>query len=202
MKQLPKTFFERDAVEVAQDLLGKIIVIGNQKVRIVETEAYGTDPASHAFKRTDRSALMFDTCGSVYVYLIYGMYNCLNFTTNPVGEAGAVLIRAVEPLSGIEEMKKRRGTEKVLNLCSGPGKLCQALEIDKYFNGLSLMGVEEGMNGESKENVKIKNKIAVYDDGFEVKEIGKSSRIGIKDALDLEWRFFIAGNEFVSKVKL
>ncbi|MAG60535.1 3-methyladenine DNA glycosylase [archaeon] len=175
-------FFERDAVVVARELLGKVIVIGNLKVRIVETEAYGGDAASHAFKRTERSALMFDTFGSVYVYLIYGMYNCLNFTTNSIGSPGAVLIRAVEPISGIEKMQERRGTEKINNLCSGPGKLCQALGIDKKFNGLEL-GRE----------------LVVYDDGFEVDEIGRSSRIGIKDALDLEWRFFIVGNGFVSK---
>jgi len=184
MKKLNKKFFERDAVEVAQDLLGKIISIDGIKCRIVETEAYGRDPASHAFKRTERSSLMFDGFGCIYVYLIYGMYWCLNFTTNPVNEAGAVLIRAVEPLSGIKKLKERRGTDDVYNLCSGPGKLCQALMIDKKFNGVGL--------GEE---------IKVFDDGFSGFEIGRSSRVGIKDALDLEWRFFVKRNKFVSKVK-
>ena len=200
MQLLPKKFFERDAVAVARDLLGKVIVVGNQKVRIVETEAYGTDPASHAFKRTERSALMFDTFGSVYVYLIYGMYNCLNFTTNLVGSAGAVLIRAVEPLSGIDEMKERRKTEKLNNLCSGPGKLCQALGIDKGFNGLELMEGSNLCGGEISGELN-KKEIKVYDGGFQVEKMGKSSRVGIKDALDLEWRFFISGNDFVSKTK-
>jgi len=127
---------------------------------------------------------MFDTYGYVYVYLIYGMYNCLNFTTEK-NEAGAVLIRAVEPLNKFAELKKIRKTEKITNLCSGPGKLCQAFMIDKNLNGLKL----------GKE-------IKVYDDGYFAKKISKSSRIGIKDALHLEWRFFIEDNKFVSKVKL
>ena len=151
------------------------------QARIVETEAYGRDQASHAFKRTERSKIMFDTHGHVYVYLIYGMYACLNFTTEKK-EAGAVLIRAVEPLQGIELMKKNRKIEKIENLCSGPGKLCQALNITRKLNGLKL-GQE----------------IKVYDDGFQVNNIRTSSRIGIKDALDLQWRFYIEGNEFVSR---
>ncbi len=182
MIELKPAFFERNTLQIAQELLGKIISVNGILVRIVETEAYGKDPASHAFKRTERSALMFDTYAHVYVYLIYGMYNCINFTTEKVGEPGAVLIRAVEPLSHIEDLKKRRKTDKITNLCSGPGKLCQALGIDKNFNAFPL--------GE---------KIKVYDDGFNVKQIGSSSRVGIKDALDLPWRFFIKDNEFVSK---
>lgn len=184
MKQIPKSFFAKEAVEVAQELLGKIIQVGKLKGRIVETEAYGRDPASHAFKKTERSSLMFDTFGCAYVYFIYGMYWCLNFTTNPEGEAGAVLIRAVEPLAGIKEMEKRRGTEKKDNLCSGPGKLCEALGIDGEFNGLKL----------GKE-------IKVYEDRFSGFKVGKSPRVGIKDARELEWRFFMEGNKFVSKVK-
>lgn len=181
MKQLPSSFFARDTVTVAKELLGKIISVNGCSARIVETEAYGTDPASHAYTKTERSQLMYDTHGHVYVYLIYGMYYCLNFTTEK-NQPGAVLIRAVEPLSGIEHMKKRRQTEDITNLCSGPGKLCQALGIDKNVNGLPLGKI-----------------VAVYDDGFKMGKIGESSRIGIKDALDLQWRFFIRENEFVSK---
>ena len=181
MKPLPQSFFGRNTVDVAQDLLGKIISVNGMQARIIETEAYGRDPASHAFKKTERSKIMFDTHGHVYVYLIYGMYECLNFTTEK-NEAGAVLIRAVEPLKGIKKMEKNRQTEKIDNLCSGPGKLCQALDITRDFNGLKL----------GKE-------VKVYDDGFEVKKIATSSRIGIKDALDLQWRFYIEGNEFVSR---
>lgn len=183
MKQLPQSFFARNTVEVARDLLGKIISVNGFEGRIVETEAYGRDPASHAYKKTERSALMFDTHGHVYVYLIYGMYNCINFTTEK-NQAGAVLIRAVEPLNRIAELKKIRKTEDITHLCSGPGKLCQAFAIGKNFNGL-----------------KPGKEIKVIDDGFKVIKIGISSRIGIKDALDLQWRFFIEGNEFVSRVK-
>lgn len=187
MKLLPKQFFSGDTVTVAKNLLGKIIEVNGFRARIVETEAYGTDPASHAFKKTERSTLMHDTFGHVYVYLIYGMYNCINFTTDR-DNPGAVLIRAVEPLHGIEEMRKNRRIEKgsradkLTNFCSGPGKLCQALGIDRNLNGLQL----------GKE-------VKVYDDSSEVSDIGKSSRIGIKDALDLQWRFFLK-SEFVSKV--
>lgn len=181
MKPLPSSFFARDTVTVAQELLGKIISVNGCTVRIVETEAYGRDPASHAFKKTERSKIMFETHGHVYVYLIYGMYECLNFTTEK-SEAGAVLIRAVEPLQGIERMKKNRKTDQIHNLCSGPGKLCQAMEITRKLNGLKL----------GKE-------LKVYDDGFKVNKISTSSRIGIKDALDLQWRFYIKGNQFVSR---
>ena len=172
MKLLPSSFFTRETIIVDKELLGKIISINGCMARIVETEAYGTDPASHAYTRTERSALMYDTHGHVYVYLIYGMYYCVNFTTEK-GKPGAVLIRAVEPLQGIKEMKQRRKTQKLTNLCSGPGKLCQALDINTRFNGL-----------------KLGKKVKVYDDGFFVSKIGTSSRIGIKDALDLQWRFF------------
>jgi len=184
MKPLPKSFFARDTVIVAQELLGKVISVNGFLGRIVETEAYGRDPASHAYRKTERSQLMFDTHGHVYVYLIYGMYNCLNFTTEE-NEAGAVLIRAVEPLNRFAELMEKRKTNNQKNLCSGPGKLCQAFDIDKGHNGLEL-GRE----------------IKVFDDGFSVEKIGTSSRIGIKDALDLQWRFFVEGNGFVSKVKI
>ncbi len=181
MKPLTPSFFARNTVKVAKSLLGKIISVNGMHARIVETEAYGRDPASHAFKRTERSALMYDTHGHVYVYLIYGMYECINFTTER-NQPGAVLIRAVEPLKGIERMKKNRGTEEIYNLCSGPGKLCEALGISRKLNGLPLG-----------------NKVQVHDDGYKIQKIGVSSRIGIKDALHLPWRFFIEGNGFVSR---
>lgn len=182
MQQLPPSFFARDTTRVAPELLGKIIEVNGCQARIVETEAYGKDPASHAFRKTPRSAIMYDTYGHVYVYLIYGMYECLNFTTEK-NTPGAVLIRAVEPLQRISQMQKNRNVEKVTELCNGPGKLCRALGITRKHNGQQL----------GKE-------IKVWDDGFKVLKIGKSSRIGIKDALHLQWRFFIKGNEFVSKV--
>ncbi len=182
MKKLPLSFFSRDTVTVARDLLGKIVEVNGCRARIVETEAYGKDPASHAYTKTPRSRIMFDTYGHAYVYLIYGMYNCLNFTTERESKPGAVLIRAVEPISGIEDMKARRKTEALTKLCSGPGKLCTAFGIDRSFNGLELGRV-----------------MKVFDDGFIVNKICKSSRVGIKDALELKWRFFIKDNKFVSR---
>jgi DNA-3-methyladenine glycosylase len=150
--------------------------------RIVETEAYRKDPASHAHTKTERSALMYDTYGHVYVYLIYGMYNCVNFTTEK-DDAGAVLIRAVEPIFNIKQMKSLRKTDNLYNLCSGPGKLCMALGIDKNLNGKKIGG-----------------ELKIYDDGFKVNKIGRSGRVGITAATDLLWRFYIAENKFVSKI--
>jgi len=181
MQELHPVFFARETVTVARELLGKIISVNGCSGRIVETEAYGRDPASHAYKRTERSALMFDTFAHVYVYLIYGMYWCLNFTTEK-DEAGAVLIRAVEPLTGIISMQKRRGTKELKSLCSGPGKLCSAFGVDKTLNGLPLG-----------------KQVKVFDDGYAAGTISTSSRIGITDARHLEWRFFIDGNAYVSR---
>lgn len=180
MKQLSQSFFAADTVTIAQKLLGKIIKLPGCSVRIVETEAYTMDAASHAFRKTPRSALMYTTYGHIYVYLIYGMYSCLNFTTEKNG-VGAVLIRAAEPLTGIDIMKRQRKVDDLRKLCSGPGKLCQALQIKKEYNG--------SMVGEI---------LKLYDDQCKVEHIGRSSRIGINAAQDLEWRFFIKGNRYVS----
>ncbi|MBC8312750.1 MAG: DNA-3-methyladenine glycosylase [Candidatus Cloacimonetes bacterium] len=184
MKELNRDFFERDTLSVAQELLGKVISVNGFLGKIVEVEAYGQDPASHAFKKTERSKLMFDTFGYIYIYLIYGMYNCINFTTEKEGKPGAVLIRAIEPLNKIDKLQKIRKTNKLTKLCSGPGKLCQALKIDKSLNG-----------------AKLGKGVKIYDDGSKVGSIGSSSRIGIKDALNLKWRFYIKENKFVSNVK-
>lgn len=186
MQQLTPEFFNRNTIIVAKDLLGKIIKIGNIQARIVETEAYRADPASHAYTKTERSKIMYETYGHVYVYFIYGMYNCLNFTTETPSKPGAVLIRALEPLQEIPLMQQRRNITNIHNLCSGPGKVCQALNITKDFN-----------------NTKVGDKIKLYDDGFKLKStsIGKSSRIGISTATELQWRFYIKDNKFVSKTK-
>ncbi|MBI4152208.1 DNA-3-methyladenine glycosylase [Candidatus Woesearchaeota archaeon] len=183
MKPLPLSFFARDTVEVARDLLGKVIVVHGTSGKIVETEAYKRDPASHAYTKTERSRIMYETQGHVYVYLIYGMYHCLNFTTEK-NDAGAVLIRAVEPLSGIEEMKRRRKTTTETNLCSGPGKVCQAFAIGKQHSGIRL----------GKD-------IKIYDDLSVVPAIKTGPRIGISEAKELPWRFYLEGNTFVSKRK-
>jgi DNA-3-methyladenine glycosylase len=172
-------FFEKPTIEVAPGLIGKILEANGVSGRIVEVEAYTTDPASHAFRRTDRSAIMFDTSGHVYVYFTYGMYCCLNFTTEKRG-VGAVLIRAVEPVSGIEIMQKRRGVHDVHALASGPGKLCRAFAIDLSHNGSPIGAQIKLFHGPA---------------GL----IQTSPRIGITKATDLPWRFYEAGNPFVSR---
>ena len=182
MQELPKDIFRKDAVEIAQFLLGKVISCNDCSAMIVETEAYKTDPASHAFKITKRSEIMLKTYGVWYIYFIYGMYNCINITTNGKNNAGAVLIRALEPLEGIEPMKQRRKTDDIHNLCSGPGKLTQALGINRTLNATP-----------------INDKIKLYQyKSIPTEQIAASPRIGIKEAKDLLWRFYIKENKFVS----
>jgi DNA-3-methyladenine glycosylase len=182
MKQafLDEDFFEQETVAVARDLIGTILVVGDCKGRIVETEAYTTDAASHAVMRQKQAAAMRDTFGHVYVYLIYGVYYCLNFTTERSG-VGAVLIRAAEPTAGIEEMIERRGTTDLKKLASGPGRLCQAFGIDARFNG-EPVGREIKLIKRADEP-----------------QISSSPRIGITRATELEWRFYETGNPFVSR---
>ena len=150
MELLRSEFFARAAVEVARDLLGSVLrVRGADGLwatgRVVETEAYGgaEDAASHAGRGpTPRSAIMYGPPGVAYVYLIYGVHHCLNFVTNPDGEPGAVLIRALEPGAGQAQMARRRGLDAARcrppDLCAGPGRLCQALGIDLSWNGFPV----------------------------------------------------------------
>jgi DNA-3-methyladenine glycosylase len=180
MPYLAADFFARDTIEVARDLIGTTLVVGNCQGRIVETEAYTTDAASHSVTRRNQSQTMRETFGRVYVYFIYGMYYCLNFTTDRTGP-GAVLIRAAEPLRGIEQMSVRRGTTDLRLLASGPGRLCQAFGIDLDFNGERI-------------GRKIKLKARV-----DAPHVGVSRRIGISAATDLEWRFFDRDSRFVSR---
>ena len=177
-KIITQDFFKQDTLKVAKQLLGKIIECNGCRGIIVETEAYKEDEASHAKTKTERSKLMHESYGHVYVYLIYGMYNCLNFTSDI--KPGAVLIRAIEPINGLDLMMKRRKTQNIHNLCSGPGKLCQAFNITKKYN-------TELIN----KNVKL------YDMGKKPK-IACSPRRGIIKATHLEWRFFVKDNKFVS----
>jgi len=166
---LKKTFFARDTVTVARDLIGTILVVGECEGRIVEAEAYTTDLASHAVTRRNQARVMIETFGYVYVYFTYGMYHCLNFTTER-GGPGAVLIRAVEPTRGLSRMAERRGTEDPRRLASGPGRLCQAFGIDRSFTGKPI-GPE----------IKLKPRPALP-------EIASSVRVGISQATELEWR--------------
>ena len=182
MAFLTRDFFARDTVIVAQDLIGTTLVAGKCTGRIIETEAYTTDAASHAAKRTNRSALMYETYGHIYVYITYGMYYCLNFTCERDG-IGAVLIRAIEPLSGIGEMQQRRGTDEFKKLASGPGRLSQAFAIDLSLNG-KLIGRE----------LKLCERQTIP-------QISASPRIGISKATELEWRFFEKDNPFISPSK-
>ena len=193
--KLPETFYQRrNVVTIARELLGKQIVTKiNDQVTggiIVETEAYSwKEKGCHAFgaRKTNRNAVMFDAGGCAYVYLCYGMYNLFNVVTNAEGVAEAVLIRAVQPLIGIEVMRTRRGSVKDIQLTSGPGKLTQALGIDRKQNGMWLGGselwIEQGA-------VVAKSKIVA------------TTRIGIDYAgedAELPWRFYLRDNIWVSK---
>jgi DNA-3-methyladenine glycosylase len=185
--QLGKKFFNRPTVELARALLGKYLVFGKLKGIIVETEAYlyKDDPGCHASRGiTPRNAPMFGPAGYTYVYLIYGMYNCLNIVSGKTGEGEAVLIRALEPVEGIDVMQKRRNTKKIENLCSGPGKLTQAFGITRKHNNLSLL---EGP-------------IQVYNSRLKP-EIVTNTRIGLSVGKELELRFYVEGSRFVSCTK-
>lgn len=197
MKKLPQSFFNRKTSQVAQDLLGKILVHKNKNQLfsgiIVETEAYvgPRDLANHASKgKTPRNEVMFGKAGYWYIYLIYGFYNCLNIVTEKKDYPAAVLIRAIEPLEGIEKMEINRKTNKRENLTSGPGKLCQALEIDRKINSLSATAKDAGLFiADSKIHIP-KNKIK------------KAKRVGVDYAgkwKDKLLRFYIKDNPFVSK---
>jgi DNA-3-methyladenine glycosylase len=181
MAYLKREFFARDTFTVARDLLGTVLVVDGVEGRIVEVEAYTTDAASHFAMRPNKSSVMRETYGHVYVYFIYGMYYCLNFSTDREGP-GAVLIRAVEPLSGIEKMMARRGTDDIKKLASGPGRLCQAFAVDLAFTGKPI----------GKE-IKVKERTGP------APNVELSKRIGITRAAELEWRFYEADSPFVSK---
>jgi DNA-3-methyladenine glycosylase len=198
--KLPKEFYLRkDVVKIAKELLGKIIVTNFDNIttaaRIVETEAYNgaVDKASHAYgnRRTNRTEIMFAEGGVAYVYLCYGIHHLFNVVTNVKDTPHAVLVRAVEPLMGIEDMLLRTGKPKLdYTLTKGPGNVSKALGIITPHTGLSLSGKQ----------------LFIADDGFRLKSpsIGISARIGVDYAAEdavLPYRFFIAGNQFVSGKK-
>ena len=195
MDPLPQAFYSRSPLSVARELIGKKLVrnLGTGESLegiIVETEAYGgaTDPASHAFRgQTSRNLVMFGAPGRVYVYFTYGFHHCLNLVTGRFsGEAaGAVLIRALQPTKGISRMKHSRGTNDILKLLNGPGKICQALSIDLRLNGADATSSKSSIHVEAQEEVFIST-------------IKRSERIGIKTGKDKLWRFYVDGNRFVS----
>ncbi|MEP6789634.1 MAG: DNA-3-methyladenine glycosylase [Acidobacteriota bacterium] len=196
-KKLSRKFYLReDTVEVARDLLGKLLVVPDETGRrisgmIVETEAYlgVADRAAHSYggRRTARNEVMYGPAGYSYVFFVYGMYNQFNVVTGPAGHPHAILIRAVEPVKGVEIMRDRRGAMKDRNLTSGPGKLCIALSVDRRLNGEDLRG----------------DRIWLEDHrSFSTEEIAVGTRIGIDYAgedAEKPWRFWVMGNEFVSK---
>jgi DNA-3-methyladenine glycosylase len=189
MNTLGVKFYNKKTEVVAKKLLGKYLFLKkNDSIisgMIVETEAYlHDDPASHSFKGlTERNKPMFGAPGHAYVYFIYGAHFCFNVVTGPAGFGEAVLIRALEPLTGIEKMQKNRGTKDLKNLTNGPAKLAEAFGIDKKLNGSSL----------------INGPLRIYDVKIKEPEIVKTTRIGISKAQGRLLRFYIKDNPFVSK---
>ena len=192
--KLPRSFYEQTTIDVAKQLLGKYLVRrhpeGNVVGRVVETEAYigPQDLACHASKgRTARTEVMFGPAGHAYVYFIYGFYNMLNLVTEVKGYPAAVLIRAAEPVDGIELMKTRRQNGALRNLASGPGKLCQAFAVDRSLNGADLRG----------------NVLYLEDRGEPVPKFRATPRIGVDYAGKWKakpYRFLVRDSEFVSKL--
>jgi len=184
---LKRPFYERPAVEVSRDLLGKVLVHGATAGIIVEVEAYlgGDDLAAHsAAGITPRTRVIFGPPGHAYVYFIYGMYECLNLTCEPEGKPGCVLIRALEPVEGIEEMRKRRpAAKKAEDLASGPGKLTLAMGITRAQNGADV----------TRGSLVVREPVE-----HRHVEVAVTPRIGITKCADLPLRFVIRGNRFVS----
>ncbi|HLJ50270.1 MAG TPA: DNA-3-methyladenine glycosylase [Bryobacteraceae bacterium] len=185
---MTEEFYVRDAVAVARDCLGKILVHGRTAGRIVEVEAYlgVKDLAAHASHGvTNRTRVMFGPPAHAYIYFIYGMHECLNFVCEPEGLAGCVLIRALEPLAGIPLMERRRVKARgIESLTSGPGKLTQAMGITRRLNGSSLISGPITVRALPEE-------LAF--------EIGVSPRIGIRHCADWPLRFFVQGSHCISK---
>lgn len=183
---LPRTFYRRDPREVALDLLNKILLGPDGRTgRIVETEAYlgSIDAAAHSFRgRTARNATMFGPAGHLYVYFTYGMHWCANATC---GDGTAVLLRALEPLRGIERMRRSRpNARSERDLCSGPARLCQAFDIDRADDGVDLLH----------------GRLRIASDGMpppDAPVVGP--RIGLTRAVDEPWRWYVGGNPHVSR---
>ncbi len=189
---LPRSFYARPAVEVAPSLLNKLVVRPDGRAgRIIEVEAYAgaADPASHAYRgRTRRNATMFGHPGHLYVYFSYGVHWCANVVTGAEGEAAAVLLRALDPVAGLPLMRQARWRDQKRqvdrDLCRGPGRLCQALGIDRSFDGADLTGG---------------GPVWLADDGTAPPpEPAVSPRVGISAAQDRLWRFAVANHQGVS----
>jgi len=196
-RKLKKNFYQRELLDVARNLLGKVFVkIDSNKIlagEIVEVEAYhgDFDKAAHSYGGiTKRTEIMFEEGGYLYVYFTYGAHHCCNVVTGMKGEGTAVLIRAIEPVSGIDMMirnrfgRKLKKEKEIFNLTSGPGKICQAFRINRSHSGIDLTGEKIFI----LENTRIPNM-----------EIGTSKRIGITRSTELPWRFYIKDNPYLSR---
>lgn len=183
-KPLKRAFFDRSVREVARDLIGTTFLVNGVGGLIVEVEAYHqTEPAAHSYRGpTPRNQVMFGPPGFSYVYRSYGLHWCVNFVCEAPGSAAAVLIRALEPTHGIAAMARRRGLDDVRTLCSGPGKLCEALGITIAQSELPLD----------------RPPLALYA-RTETPDIATGVRIGITKAVDLPWRYGVKGSKFLSK---
>jgi DNA-3-methyladenine glycosylase len=181
---LRRSFFARSVHEVAPDLIGVTLLVDGVGGRIVEVEAYDQeDPASHGYRgRTPRNEAMFGPAGRAYVYRSYGIHWCLNLVCGEEGVPEAALIRALEPTAGIETQQRRRGTDELRALCSGPGKLCQALAISREHDGLPLDRAPFRLEQRSQ-----------------APEIVTAPRIGITRATELSWRYLQAESPYVSR---
>jgi len=189
-RRLGRAFYRRDPREVAPDLLGKLLVRGDRAARIVEVEAYcgAVDPGSHAYRgMTRRNATMFGKPGLLYVYFTYGMHWCANAVCGVDGEGVAVLLRAAEPVAGVEEMRALRlAARRDRDLLSGPARLCQAFGLDGSFDGADLVSADHG--------------VSIVDDGVPPPPVpAVSTRIGLSVGAELPWRWCTPGSLYLSK---
>jgi len=182
--RLRRSFFDRSVHDVAPELIGATLLVDGIGGMIVEVEAYHhTDPAAHSYVgRTERNAVMFGRPGYAYVYRSYGIHWCLNFVCEEEGSASAVLVRALEPTQGLTAMRRRRGLREERALCSGPGKLCEALGVTDKHNGLPLDRAPFELRARC-----------------EIAGIVTGVRIGITKAADKPWRYGLKGSKFLSK---
>jgi len=183
-RPLKRAFFARSVHEVAPDLIGATLLVGGVGGIIVEVEAYHhTDPAAHSFRGpTPRNLVMFGPPGFSYVYRSYGIHWCLNFVCEKAGSASAVLIRALQPTHGIAAMRRRRGLHDERSLCSGPGKLCEALAVTIKHSELPLDAPPIALHART-------GKV----------EVATGVRIGLTKAVELPWRYGLKGSKFLSK---
>jgi DNA-3-methyladenine glycosylase len=189
-RRLEREFFARPAPEVAADLLGKLLLRADEGLvaRIVETEAYtDEDPASHTFRgQTPRNAPMFGPPGHAYVYFTYGMHHALNCVAGPDGVGQGCLLRAAEPLDGLDLIRSRRGASSDRDLLRGPGRLAQGYGLDRSHSGMDLC---DG------------GPLYLADDGAPRPQVMTGPRVGITQAADLPWRFWVADSPYVSAYK-